>query len=313
MLRRCVPYKKTTSMRKFVILIFITLVFENCVTQNGYLKFDSVVPGIEPKVLAKDIFGKSNMYIGYCTFDKTGTDFYFAVTDKDWGTSRICRISTTNPSKVDTLFFVDKMWEGEPFINFNGDKMFFTAILPPKENQPWHSDFYCVNKTDSGWSKPNLLKVPLNSPASEWHISSTKNGILYFGSERGTDRLKADLYRAIPENGQYKNIEKLPYPINTEFNDCDPLIAPDESFLIFHSDRPGGYGAHDLYVCFRNKKNEWTSPKNMGPSINTQGWEMAPSLSPDGKYLFFTRRKDFQTLEPSKIFWVDIRIIDKFR
>ena len=64
---------------------------------------------------------------------------------------------------------------------------------------------------------------------------------------------------------------------------------------------------------FRNKKNEWTSPKNMGPSINTQGWEMAPSLSPDGKYLFFTRRKDFQTLEPSKIFWVDIRIIDKFR
>lgn len=300
-------------MRILIILIFLAFVFENCVTKKEYLNFDSVVPGIEPKLFAKEIIGKANMYIGYCTFNKAGTEFYFTVTDKDWGTSRICKISVDNPGKIDTLFFVDKMWEGEPFINFNGDKMFFTVILPPKENQPWHSDLYCVDKTDSGWSKPALLKAPLNSSASEWNISSTKNGILYFASERGADRLKADLYRAIPENGQYKNAEKLPYPINTEFNDSDPLIAPDESFLIFHSDRQGGYGAHDLYVCFRNEKNEWTSPNNMGSSINTQGWEMAPSLSPDSKYLFFTRRKDFQTLEPSNIFWVDIRTIDKFR
>lgn len=302
-------------MKKLFILtiILIMFVFECCSTRNGYLKFDSDIPDLEPKVFAKNIIGKDSMYVGYCSFNETGTEFYFAVTDKDWNTSRIFKVSAINPTKVDTLFFVDKTWEGEPFINYNGDKMFFTAILPPKENQPWQSDLYYLEKTDSGWSSPHLLKEPVNSSASEWHVSLTKNNILYFGSERGTSRLKADIYRAIPENGQYNKIERLPYPINTEFNDCDPLIAPDESFLIFHSDRPGGYGAHDLYICFRNKNDEWSSPKNMGPSINTQGWEMAPSLSPDGQYIFFTRRKDFQTHEPSQIFWVNIKIIEKFR
>jgi Tol biopolymer transport system component len=48
-------------------------------------------------------------------------------------------------------------------------------------------------------------------------------------------------------------------------------------------------------------------PKNMGKNVNTEGWEMAPSLSPDGKYLFFTRRQSWNTDEPSKIYWVNIK------
>jgi len=51
----------------------------------------------------------------------------------------------------------------------------------------------------------------------------------------------------------------------------------------------------------------------MGPRINTPEWEMAPSLSPDGKYLFFTRRKAFQTDAPSQILWVSIGIVEQFR
>jgi len=153
----------------------------------------------------------------------------------------------------------------------------------------------------------------LNSSASEWHISSTKQEAVYFGSERESDRLKADIYFSVPENGTYKNAVKLPYPVNTEYNDCDPLIALDESYLIFHSDRPGGFGDHDLYITFNKGNNKWTEPQNMGRDINTEGWEMAPGLSPDGKYLFFTRRKSWDTSEPSKIYWVSTKIIDSYK
>lgn len=49
-----------------------------------------------------------------------------------------------------------------------------------------------------------------------------------------------------------------------EFNDHDPFIAPDESCLIFSSNRPGGYGSNDLYISFRNDNDTWTAPRNMG-------------------------------------------------
>src|SRR3989337_2568397 len=147
-------------MKKLFIFTFIILVFESCATRNGYLKFDSDLPDMEPKVFAKNIIGKDSMYIGYCSFNETGTEFYFAVTDKDWNFSRIFKVSANKRQKIDTLFFVNNKWEGEPCINYNGDKMFFTAILPPKENQPWQSNFYYVDKTDSGWSNPYLIKEP---------------------------------------------------------------------------------------------------------------------------------------------------------
>jgi len=279
---------------------------------DGYRLFDSDFPGLEPKVFAKNLLYADHAYPGYQTFDETGEEFYYAVTDREWQSSRIRHISTKNPSKIDTLLLTNDKWEGEPFITYDGSRMFFTAIMPPTDH-PWQSDLYYVDKTATGWSAPHLLPPPVNTLSSEWHASLTRQGVLYFCSERDGGRLRGNIFRAVPENGEYRKVEKLPSPINTENNDCDPLIAPDESFLIFHSNRPGGFGEHDLYISFRDGRGQWTVPKNMGPNINTPAWEMAPSLSPDGKYLFFTRRKAFQTDEPSQILWVSIKIIEQFR
>ena len=142
----------------------------------------------------------------------------------------------------------------------------------------------------------------------------TDNNVIYFTSERekGTSALHGDIYRIELVGDKFINRKKLPYPINTDFNDSDPLIAPDESFLIFHSDRPGGFGEHDLYISF-NVKGKWTDPVNMGDTINTKGWEMAPALTPDGKYLLYTHRKAMITSEPAKIYWVSAGIINKYR
>jgi len=308
-------------MKEFIFIGFISLFVLTCYSQgknkkssfseskNIYLTFDNDVPDTIPKVYASSFFSRDSSYIGYCSFSEAEKCLYYAVTNKQWNSSRILKLSPGG--KVDTVKFnINKNWEGEPYITPDGQRMYFTAIKPPKE-KPWHADIYYVDKTASGWGTPK--EFPLNSSASEWHISSTRQGTVYFGSERDADRLKADLYYATLEDGTYKTAIKLPYPVNTEYNDCDPLIAPDESYLIFHSDRPGGYGEHDLYITFNKGNNNWTEPRNMGKSVNTGGWEMAPNLSPDGKYLFFTRRKSWNTNEPSKIYWVSIKIIDNYR
>jgi Tol biopolymer transport system component len=105
----------------------------------------------------------------------------------------------------------------------------------------------------------------------------------------------------------------------------DPYIAPDESFIIFASNRPngiseadmflrdGGSQELDLYISYNKGNNTWTTPKNLGKGINTKAWEFGPTLSPDKKYLFFTRRMNFKTVEPSKIYWVSAIIIDQLK
>jgi ankyrin repeat protein len=97
--------------------------------------------------------------------------------------------------------------------------------------------------------------------------------------------------------------------------DISPCIAPDGSYLIFSSTRPGGYSVQDLYICFYKGNNEWTAPVNMNSSdakINIEGYnQVSPSLSPDGKFLFFCNHAHSgNTID---IYWVSITVIDNIK
>lgn len=290
--------------------MLLSIFLIRCETNPVYLLFDMAVPDSIPTVFAQELFSRDSSYIGYCSFDNETEKFYYAITNKQWGASQILKLNSNG--QIDTMYYnINKNWEGEPMFTPDGKRMYFTAIPPPEKNMDWYANLYFIERTNKGWTIPKEFE--LNTQTSEWHISFTANNTAYFGSERDGSRLKADIFYTKFENGKYNKAIKLPSTINTEYNDCDPLIAPDESYLIFHSDRPGGYGDHDLYIAFRKDENNWTDPVNMGEKINTSGWEMGPSLSPDGKYLFFTRRKSWDTKEPSKIYWVDIGIIEKYK
>ena len=97
-----------------------------------------------------------------------------------------------------------------------------------------------------------------------------------------------------------------------KYDEMTPYLAPDGVTLYFSSNRPGGFGEHDLYISY-NKNGNWTRPKNLGNGINTAGWEMAPTLTPDGNYLLFTRRKAMITTEPAQIYWVSAKILNRYR
>src|SRR5262245_38782785 len=186
--------------------------------------------------------------------------------------------------------FSGKYFDKEPFVAPDGKRIFFASLRPvdgvePKNNRDFNIWF--VEKTAGGWGEPKNAGPAVNTPAYENYPSVAANGTLYFAGEREGGKGGNDLYRARLVNGKYQHVESL-YELNTPNVDADPYIAPDESYLIFCSDRSGGFGSGDLYISF-NRNGRWTEPKNLGATINTKDFEYTPLISPDGKWLFFSR------------------------
>ncbi len=170
-------------------------------------------------------------------------------------------------------------------------------------------------KTPTGWTPPEKLGPAINFQKRQDTPYATADGALWFCSMFGD---RNGIYRAEFAAGAYGKPERLEYGISSEYGDFSPCIAPDESYLVFASTRPG-YGVTDLYVSFRANDGSWTAPKNMGPAINTAAKEAYPFVSFDGKYLFFMSNRVSELNKspipdgPGNVYWVDARILEKYR
>ncbi len=86
--------------------------------------------------------------------------------------------------------------------------------------------------------------------------------------------------------------------INTTYNEGAPTLSADGRTLIFtacelfgeYGDGRKGFGSCDLFIS-RKEGKYWGIPQNMGAAVNTRNWETQPSLSADGKTLYFVRGK----------------------
>ncbi len=107
-----------------------------------------------------------------------------------------------------------------------------------------------------------------------------------------------------------------PKPLNKEINagkwTAHPFIAPDESYLIWDSERDGGYGGTDLYISYRQKDGSWGPAINMGDKVNSDKADFYASVTPDGKYILFNRTVSKKPLNID-IYWVDAQIIETLR
>lgn len=89
------------------------------------------------------------------------------------------------------------------------------------------------------------------------------------------------------------------------------MISPNEDYILFNSQRAGGIGGADIYISFKNGKGDWLPAVNMGKIVNSSLYDLCPALSPNGKYLFFTRYNDAQN--SGNIYWVSSAIIDELK
>jgi hypothetical protein len=102
-------------------------------------------------------------------------------------------------------------------------------------------------------------------------------------------------------NGIYGTPTILSHAINSNYDEMSLCVSSNQSVIIFSSmGRPDSFGTGDLYVSCRSNQ-VWLPARNLGPLINTPANETCPRLSPDNKYLFFTRSGDIYQVELSAI------------
>lgn len=113
----------------------------------------------------------------------------------------------------------------------------------------------------------------------------------YYGELKRSDRgeLNLGIYFTDVVMGEFGQLEwgnLVPFEHNDpNFSTGHPRVSPDGRRLYFASDRPGGFGGTDIWYC-DNLGNQWGSPQNMGPKVNTPGDEMHPYISGNGILYF---------------------------
>ncbi len=136
--------------------------------------------------------------------------------------------------------------------------------------------------------EPKNLGDKINTINSAYLPSVTADESILVYTER--IRGQEDFYISVKKDSVWQVGEPMD-DINTDLNEGAQSISADGKFLVFTAcDRRDGYGSCDLYFS-ENKKGKWTKPANMGNMINTRSWESQPSISADGKALYFSSNR----------------------
>ncbi|HEX8281280.1 MAG TPA: hypothetical protein VF551_07875, partial [Chthoniobacterales bacterium] len=234
-------------------------------------------------------------YESHPAFTPDGRTLYFCKSTPDFSfwTIVVSHLENGKWSKPETAPFSGQYADADPFITTDGKQLYFISNRPVEGQAEPNLDIWVMEKTSSGWSEPRNLGAPVNSPANEWFPTLTTDRTIYFGSERPGGRGRCDIYCSRLVNGKYEAPENLGEAVNTQFSEFEPLIARNESYLIFAAvGRPDGKGQFDLFVSYR-REGAWTKAVNLGDKINTAATEFSPARSPDGKQFIFTSTRGF--------------------
>lgn len=260
-------------------------------------------PGMTPEIFAPGIVSTDQGEFN-AAFSPDGREFYFSVNEPGGReTMRFMIFEDDRWTPPLPVPFISSQNDCDPIFSHDGNRLYFISTRPKKDragSRNW--DIWYVEKRNSGWSDPINAGPPVNSDGDEYYVSLTKDGTIYFASNRPGGLGSFDIYRSRFIEGQYATPENLGAAINSKFLEHDPFISPDESYLLFTSvDRPGGFGTGDLYISTLRKDGTWAEAKNLGKTFNTNGYDFCPIVSPDGKYFFFTREGD--------IYWVCVEAV----
>ena len=256
--------------------------------------YASDTPLSEPAVFGAGVISTGD-FDSHPAFTPDGKTLYFVRSTPNFNlwTILVSQFVKGKWSTPQVASFSGQYSDADPFITADGTHFYFISNRPVTGTSTESLDIWVMEKTAAGGSEPKNLGTPINSPGSEWYPTISANGTMYFGSDRQGGKGRTDVYRARLVDGKYTEAENLGDAINTQFNEFEPLIAPDESFLIFMAGgRTDARGGFDLYISY-NRNAAWTKPVNLGDKFNSAGNEYSPIISPDGRYFFWTSTRGF--------------------
>jgi len=180
-----------------------------------------------------------------------------------------------------------KVSEYYPTITIDGNTLVFTRRV-----NNFNEDFYQALRSggQGGWGQSRSLPGNINTNQNEGAQNISQDGawLIFTGCNFPEGLGSCDLYISYLTADGWSAPENLGATINTDAWESAPSLSPDKRDLYFASNRPGGYGGNDIYVCHRQLNGRWSAPENMGPEINTPGNEGTPFIHADNQSLYFT-------------------------
>ena len=290
----------------FIVVGVITYAQEGKKEPSKYL--GEPQPGATPTLFAPGLVSIDNRYEFGSTFSADGKEFYYATEVNKKPEIWMIQLVNSSWSTPKKLMTHETYGYNDPFLSPDGKKLFFISdrALDGKGNKK-DIDIWYIERTKSGWSEPVNAGRDINTDKNEYYISFTNKGTIYFASNGGTtpeNDKNFDIRSAAFVNGKFQPSKKLGPAINTDNYEGDVYISPDESYIIYCSERPNNNGKGDLYISFKDGNGEWMPSKHMD-SVSTEAYEFCPFVTNDQKFLFFSRS--------GEIYWVSAKIIDRYR
>jgi hypothetical protein len=300
------PMKK---IRHFLFIIAFLLYITPTLAQHPDPKYlNELPPTTTPKVFAPGKVSIETQFEFGAVFSYDRSEFYYAVEINGKADTRVMKYENGSWSKPVKILVHDVYSYNDPFLTPDNKKLFFISDRPlTGTGAKKDYDIWYIERQGSKWSEPKNAGKNINSDKNEYYISFTKTGKMYFSSntQDNDGKNNYDIYSSEFKNGEFLPSIKLGSEINSSSYEADVFVAPDESYLVFSANRPGGLGSGDLFVSFRNPHGTWAPSKSLGNTINTETDDFCPYISPDGNYLFYASRGD--------IYWVSIDVVKKLR
>lgn len=221
---------------------------------------------------------------------------YFTIQSPNQEISQIVCVKNGNWQKPELVSFCDEYSYLEPFLSYDGKKLYFASNRPKNDSVKTKNDYdiWFVERDDpkTKWSKPINLGNNVNSENDEFYPTLSVNNNLYFTMDSKSGLGKDDIYYCVYDSKEYSKPTILNSNINSEGYEFNAFISTDETFLIYTKyNAKDGLGSGDLYVSKKDDKGEWTIGKNLGNNINSKYMEYCPFYDEKTQTLYFTSRR----------------------
>ncbi len=269
-------------------------------------------PGNTPEVFARNILSSDNQEHGSPSFSPDGKEVFWQTNfqeDNEW----VCNFWTMRWEGKNWGTPELSAFGGIPIYTNDGARIYFESSSNSCDglaNGPYYAD-----KEGSEWGEQKSTGLVDSFPEIQYtyNLSRANNGAFYFLGEAIGSGLQDEMgiFKSELIDGKYVKPELLSSNINKagKFN-WTPFISTDESYLIFATNHGTNSSDYDLYISFKADDNNWSDAISFGEIINTGKQERYPKVSPDGKFLFFTRDNPPHSED---IFWVSASIIEDLR
>ena len=296
---------KTTKLLLLTIVISLNTLFA-----QGTEKSDSIYsiindkyfgqnpPGMTADIFAPGIVSVNGRYEYGVSFSPDLEEIYFTGHIKGESASvyfsKLIDQKWTTPKKAN-LTKGGKKAEMEAFVNHSGNKIYFTAY-DSMDVRVW-----CATRSENWWSNAIQLDSPINDDIV-FYSNEAKNGDLYYKNVS-----KGKMYYAPNKNGKFPEI----FEVGIEYG-SHGFIAPLQDFMLIDALKDNDKTKDkDIHICFKKTDGTWTTPINLGSGVNSNFNETCPSITPDGKYLFFSRYEEEGGL--SNIYWVSAEVLNRLK